>query len=126
MEWFKINATQKKSIAIFHPSLGISIREPYYGRVHFLNSNMTNDMTLSFLNASEADEGFYSCFLHTFPRGTWEKVIQVVSSGVTELQHNLCRWVRVAVREQELLAKCLFMKDMVCPQARIAVVGNHL
>ncbi|XP_037364314.1 CD226 antigen [Talpa occidentalis] len=81
VEWFKVNATQKESIAIFHPSYGISIREPYDGRVHFLNSTMTpNDMTLSFLNASDADVGFYSCFLHTFPRGTWEKVIQVVSS----------------------------------------------
>ncbi|XP_004684087.1 PREDICTED: CD226 antigen [Condylura cristata] len=85
MEWFKINATQKESVAIFHPSFGIHVREAYHGRVHFLNSNVTpSDMTLSFLNATEADMGLYSCLLHTFPRGSWEKVVQVVSPGSFE------------------------------------------
>ncbi|XP_012513043.1 PREDICTED: CD226 antigen [Propithecus coquereli] len=79
MEWFKINLMEREAIAIFSPTHGVIIREPYADRVSFLNSTMApNDITLSFHNASEADVGYYSCFLHTFPQGTWEKVIQVV------------------------------------------------
>ncbi|XP_008066054.1 CD226 antigen [Carlito syrichta] len=85
MEWFKVD-TVKTDIAIFHPSHGEIIRESYRDRVYFLNSTMApNDMTLSFHNASEADVGFYSCFLHTFPMGTWEKVIRVVQSDSFEI-----------------------------------------
>ncbi|XP_073069308.1 CD226 antigen isoform X1 [Manis javanica] len=81
MEWFKINTTEKESIAIFSPTYGVIIREPYAGRVDFLNATPPpNDMTLSFNNASDADVGFYSCSLHTFPHGPWEKVIRVVPS----------------------------------------------
>ncbi|XP_037662163.1 CD226 antigen isoform X2 [Choloepus didactylus] len=86
MEWFKINTTEKQSIAIFSPTLGVNIREPYADRVYFSNSTMaSNDMTLSFHNASEADVGFYSCFLHTFPSGFWKKVIRVVQSDSFEI-----------------------------------------
>ncbi|XP_045383473.1 CD226 antigen isoform X2 [Lemur catta] len=82
MEWFKINSMEKEPIAIFSPTHGVIIREPYADRVSFLNSTMApNDITLSFHNASEADVGYYSCFVHTFPQGTWEKVIQVVQPG---------------------------------------------
>ncbi|XP_058413269.1 CD226 antigen [Diceros bicornis minor] len=85
MEWFKINATEKESIVIFNPYYGVMIRKPYVDRVYFCNSTMTpNDMTLSFHNASAADVGFYSCFLHTFPHGPWEKVIRVVPSDSFE------------------------------------------
>lgn len=82
MEWLKINTTNRELIAIFSPTYGLSVKPPYTDRVYFLNSTMApNDMTLSFHNVSEADVGFYSCFLHTFPHGHWEKVIQVVASG---------------------------------------------
>ncbi|XP_004280048.1 CD226 antigen [Orcinus orca] len=81
MEWFKIKTLERESIAIFNPTYRVIIREPYVDRVYFSNSTTaSNDMTLSFHNASEVDVGFYSCFLHTFPHGTWEKVIQVVPS----------------------------------------------
>ncbi|EPY75130.1 hypothetical protein CB1_001792005 [Camelus ferus] len=83
MEWFKVNTQEKESIAILSPTYGAVVREPYAGRVYFSNSTLaSNDMTLSFRNASEADVGFYSCFLHTFPHGPWEKVIRVVPSGL--------------------------------------------
>ncbi|XP_006147288.1 CD226 antigen isoform X1 [Tupaia chinensis] len=86
MEWYKINGTDKDHIAIFSPSYGVIIRQPYDNRVCFLNSTMAlNDMTLSFHNTSEADVGFYSCLLHTFPHGTWQKVIQVVQSDSFEI-----------------------------------------
>uniref|UniRef100_A0AAA9TFJ2 CD226 molecule n=2 Tax=Bos TaxID=9903 RepID=A0AAA9TFJ2_BOVIN len=78
MEWFKIKM-ERESMAIFNPAFHGIIREAYTDRVYFSNHTMaSNDMTLSFHNASEADVGFYSCLLHTFPHGTWEKVIQVV------------------------------------------------
>ncbi|XP_004461572.1 CD226 antigen [Dasypus novemcinctus] len=81
MEWLKVNATEKESIAIFNPTYGTIIRTSYADRVYFPNLTMaSNDMTLSFYNASEADVGFYSCCLNTFPSGYWEKVIQVVQS----------------------------------------------
>ncbi|XP_032278686.1 CD226 antigen [Phoca vitulina] len=86
MEWLKINTTNRELIAIFSPTYGLSVRPPYTDRVYFLNSTMaSNDMTLSFHNVSEADVGFYSCFLHTFPHGHWEKVIQVVASDSFEI-----------------------------------------
>uniref|UniRef100_A0A8C4MZ56 CD226 molecule n=1 Tax=Equus asinus asinus TaxID=83772 RepID=A0A8C4MZ56_EQUAS len=86
MEWFKVNAMEKESLVIFNPTYGAIIRQPYADRVYFSNSTVTpNDMTLSFHNASEADVGFYSCFLHTFPHGPWEKVIQVVPPDSFEI-----------------------------------------
>ncbi|KAF0885366.1 CD226 antigen [Crocuta crocuta] len=86
MEWLKVNTTDRESIAIFNPTYGVIVRAPYADRVYFLNSTMApNDMTLTFHNASEADVGFYSCFLHTFPYGHWEKVIQVVASDDFEM-----------------------------------------
>uniref|UniRef100_A0A452QCP5 CD226 molecule n=1 Tax=Ursus americanus TaxID=9643 RepID=A0A452QCP5_URSAM len=86
MEWLKINTTNRELIAIFSPTYGLSVKPPYTDRVYFLNSTMVpNDMTLSFHNVSEADVGFYSCFLHTFPHGHWEKVIQVVASDRFEI-----------------------------------------
>ena len=80
-EWFKIK-TERESMAIFNPAYHGIIREAYIDRVYFSNHTMTShDMTLSFHNASEVDVGFYSCFLHTFPHGTWQKVIRVVPPG---------------------------------------------
>ncbi|XP_012860222.2 CD226 antigen [Echinops telfairi] len=81
MEWFRIQSVKKESMAIFNPTYGALIREPYENKLYFLNSTMTpNDMTLAFYNASEADLGFYSCFLYMFPSGPWEKVLRVVHS----------------------------------------------
>ncbi|XP_072676651.1 CD226 antigen isoform X1 [Canis lupus baileyi] len=86
MEWFKINTTSRELIAIFSPIYGGVVKQPYTYRVYLLNSTAApNDMTLYFHNASEADIGFYSCFLHTFPHGHWEKVIQVVASDSFEI-----------------------------------------
>lgn len=82
MEWFKINMMERESIAIFNPTYGVIVRKPYADRVYFSNlTNASNDMSLSFHNASEADIGFYSCSLHTFPHGPWKKMIRVVPSG---------------------------------------------
>ncbi|XP_069425256.1 CD226 antigen isoform X1 [Ovis canadensis] len=77
-EWFKIKK-ERESMAIFNPAYHGIVREAYIDRVYFSNHTMTShDLTLSFHNASEVDVGFYSCFLHTFPHGTWQKVIRVV------------------------------------------------
>ncbi|KAM9224481.1 CD226 antigen [Dugong dugon] len=85
MEWFKINTVKKESMAIFNPTYGGIIREPYANRVYFLNSTVaSNHMALSFYNASETDVGFYSCSLYTFPSGPWKKVIRVVQSDSFE------------------------------------------
>lgn len=82
MEWFKVDAMEKESIAIFHPNFGSIIRDPYVNRVYFLKSTSDpNDRMLAFHNASEADVGSYSCLLEIFPYGSWEKVIQVVPPG---------------------------------------------
>lgn len=86
MEWFKINTTDRESIAIFNPTYGVIVRTPFADRVYFLNSTTApNDLTLTFRNVSEADVGFYSCILHTFPHGHWQKVIQVVASDDFEI-----------------------------------------
>ncbi|XP_053427582.1 CD226 antigen isoform X2 [Nycticebus coucang] len=90
MEWFKVTSVEKEAIAIFSPTHGVVIRTPYADRVSFVNSSMApNDISLSFHNVSEADVGYYSCFLHTFPQGTWQKVIQVVQSDSFEIAEPL-------------------------------------
>ncbi|XP_054439867.1 CD226 antigen isoform X2 [Pteronotus mesoamericanus] len=81
IEWFRMDTAKKESIAIFHPDYGKVVRDPYVGRVDLLESPSARDYRiLSIRNASEADVGFYSCLLDTFPHGSWEKVIQVVPS----------------------------------------------
>ncbi|KAK2094244.1 hypothetical protein P7K49_027982 [Saguinus oedipus] len=81
-EWFKIG-TEKDSIAIYSPTHGVVIRKPYAEKVYFLNSAMaSNNLTLFFRNASEDDVGYYSCSLYAYPEGSWQKVIQVVQSGL--------------------------------------------
>lgn len=83
MEWFKVGAAEKESMAIFNPTYGMVIRTPYAGKVSFLNATADLDDTtlLSFRNASEADVGLYSCVLESFPQGAWEKTVRVVPSG---------------------------------------------
>lgn len=111
MEWFKISATKEVSIAIFSPTYGTVIREPYVGRVHFLNSTMAlNDLTLSVHNASEADIGFYSCLLDTFPHGPWKKVVQVVPPDNFEVNVSSNRYVVSAPGEDITLTCELQMK----------------
>ncbi|KAM9677098.1 CD226 antigen isoform 1-T2 [Dama dama] len=84
IEWFKIKM-ERESMAIFNPMFRGIIRKAYTDRVYFSNHTAaSNDMTLTFYNASEADVGFYSCFLHTFPFGAWEKLIRVVPSDSFE------------------------------------------
>ncbi|XP_037001412.2 CD226 antigen isoform X2 [Artibeus jamaicensis] len=133
MEWFRLDATKKESIAIFHPDYGEVIRESYAGRVDLVKSpSKLNDRVLSIRNASEADVGFYSCRLDTFPYGSWEKVIQVVpadrfetavspnSHVVSETGENVTltyefqtnssmqqvTWEKVQPRQIDLLTRC--------------------
>ncbi|XP_013366789.1 PREDICTED: CD226 antigen isoform X2 [Chinchilla lanigera] len=86
-EWFKTVGEQKQSMAIFNPDHGVAIRKPYENKVHFLNSTKARkDVTLSFHNASDTDVGSYSCLIHTFPSGPWEKTVQVVQTDSFEIQ----------------------------------------
>ncbi|KAM4840926.1 CD226 antigen isoform 2-T4 [Thomomys bottae] len=81
VEWLKDSGQTKEHIATFNPSLGLGIMKPYTNRVFIRNSTEApNVITLNFNNASEADTGFYTCRLNTFPRGSMEKVIQVVKT----------------------------------------------
>ncbi|KAM5305277.1 CD226 antigen isoform 2-T2 [Glossophaga mutica] len=133
IEWFRLDTTKKESIAIFHPDYGEEIRAPYVGRVDLVKSpSAPTYRVLSIRNASEADVGFYSCLLDTFPYGSWEKVIQVVPSdrfeeamspnsyvvsetgkNVTltyELQMNgsmqQVTWEKIQSRQIDLLTRC--------------------
>ncbi|XP_045043966.1 CD226 antigen isoform X1 [Desmodus rotundus] len=133
IEWFRVDTTKRESIAIFHPDYGEVIREPYVGRVDLVKSpSALNYRVLAIRNASEADVGFYSCLLDTFPHGSWEKVIQVVPSdhfetavspnshvvsgtgeNVTltyELQTNRSMqqvtWEKIQARQIDLLTRC--------------------
>ncbi|XP_021097820.1 CD226 antigen isoform X2 [Heterocephalus glaber] len=88
-EWFKIVGKQKQSMAIFHPTYGVIIRTSYKNKLHFVNSTTSlKDVTLSFNNASKADVGLYSCLLHIFPHGSWEKMIEVVQSDSFEIAES--------------------------------------
>ncbi|XP_006892826.1 PREDICTED: CD226 antigen [Elephantulus edwardii] len=82
-EWFKISSStsDRESMVIFRPLFGTIVRESYVGRIYFLNSTSNpKDMTLAFYNATEVDVGLYICLLHTFPSGSWEKMLEVVQT----------------------------------------------
>ncbi|XP_035866047.1 CD226 antigen isoform X1 [Phyllostomus discolor] len=133
VEWFRLDGTRKESIAIFHPDYGEAIRQPYAGRVELVESpSAPNYRVLSIRNASEADVGFYSCLLDTFPHGSWEKVIQVVppdrfetavspnSQVISETGKNITltyvlqrngsmqqvTWEKIQPRQIDLLTRC--------------------
>ncbi|XP_075777156.1 CD226 antigen isoform X2 [Pelodiscus sinensis] len=78
MSWVKSIATDKETIAVFHPRYGVYIQDQYKDRVRFINAS-SKGKSLNFIKTTEADMGFYFCSI-TFADGIWEKVIQVIPS----------------------------------------------
>lgn len=80
MSWRKENGTQKENVVVFKLPSDLHIESKYKDRVHVVN-HTTNNKSLIFNNATEADVGLYRCSFQVFPDGNWEKRIQVVRPG---------------------------------------------
>uniref|UniRef100_A0A8C0G8B9 CD226 molecule n=1 Tax=Chelonoidis abingdonii TaxID=106734 RepID=A0A8C0G8B9_CHEAB len=76
MSWVKSIVAGKEVIAVSHPLYGVHIEDKYKDRIRFINAS-SRDKSLNFMKTTEADTGLYLCSI-TFPKGVWEKVVQVI------------------------------------------------
>ncbi|XP_014350520.1 nectin cell adhesion molecule 1b [Latimeria chalumnae] len=74
--WQKANNGSKKNVAIFHPSMGVSVLPAYKDRVEFRKPSLT-DATIKMSNLELEDEGAYICEFATFPTGNRENQVNL-------------------------------------------------
>ncbi|XP_067826952.1 nectin cell adhesion molecule 1b isoform X2 [Heptranchias perlo] len=74
--WQKATNGSKQNIAIFHPSMGVSVLPPYQDRVSFKNPSL-DDATIQLTNLELLDEGVYICEFATFPTGNRESQVNL-------------------------------------------------
>ncbi|XP_059812932.1 nectin cell adhesion molecule 1b isoform X2 [Hypanus sabinus] len=74
--WQKATNGSKQNIAIFHPSMGVSVLPPYQDRVSFQNPSL-NDATIELSRLELMDEGVYICEFATFPTGNRESQVNL-------------------------------------------------
>ncbi|XP_072886008.1 nectin-1-like isoform X3 [Hemitrygon akajei] len=74
--WQKATNGSKQNIAIFHPSMGVSVLPPYQDRVSFQNPSL-NDATIELSGLELMDEGVYICEFATFPTGNRESQVNL-------------------------------------------------
>ncbi|KAM5131907.1 nectin-1 [Mantella aurantiaca] len=74
--WQKSTNGSKQNVAIFNPSMGVSILPPYKGRVLFQNPSI-RDGTLQINQLQLGDEGAYICEFATFPTGNRESQLNL-------------------------------------------------
>ncbi|XP_062894191.1 nectin cell adhesion molecule 1b isoform X2 [Mobula hypostoma] len=74
--WQKATNGSKQNIAIFHPSMGVSVLPPYQDRVSFQNRSL-NDATIELSRLELMDEGVYICEFATFPTGNRESQVNL-------------------------------------------------
>ncbi|XP_069750797.1 nectin cell adhesion molecule 1b isoform X6 [Narcine bancroftii] len=74
--WQKATNGSKQNIAIFHPSMGVSVLPPYQDRVSFKKPSL-NDATIELSRLELVDEGVYICEFATFPTGNRENQVNL-------------------------------------------------
>ncbi|XP_051895728.1 nectin cell adhesion molecule 1b isoform X2 [Pristis pectinata] len=74
--WQKATNGSKQNIAIFHPSMGVSVLPPYQDRVSFKKPSL-NDATIELSRLELMDEGVYICEFATFPTGNRESQVNL-------------------------------------------------
>uniref|UniRef100_UPI00398F19F1 nectin 1b isoform X5 n=1 Tax=Pristiophorus japonicus TaxID=55135 RepID=UPI00398F19F1 len=74
--WQKANNGSKQNIAIFHPTMGVSVLAPYKDRVSFKKPSL-DDATIELSGLELQDEGVYICEFATFPTGNRESQVNL-------------------------------------------------
>ncbi|XP_018414952.1 PREDICTED: nectin-1-like [Nanorana parkeri] len=74
--WQKSTNGSKQNVAIYNPSMGVSILSPYKERVVFLSPS-TRDGTIQIRQLQLGDEGAYICEFATFPTGNRESQLNL-------------------------------------------------
>ncbi|XP_072449560.1 nectin 1b isoform X3 [Chiloscyllium punctatum] len=74
--WQKATNGSKQNIAIFHPTMGVSVLPPHKGRVSFKKPSL-DDATIQLFNLELSDEGVYICEFATFPTGNRESQVNL-------------------------------------------------
>uniref|UniRef100_A0A2K5WR10 Nectin-1 n=1 Tax=Macaca fascicularis TaxID=9541 RepID=A0A2K5WR10_MACFA len=77
--WQKITQAtngSKQNVAIYNPSMGVSVLAPYRERVEFLRPSFT-DGTIRLSRLELEDEGVYICEFATFPTGNRESQLNL-------------------------------------------------
>ncbi|XP_038635696.1 nectin cell adhesion molecule 1b isoform X3 [Scyliorhinus canicula] len=74
--WQKATNGSKQNIAIFHPSMGVSVLPPYKARVSFKKPSL-DDATIKLSSLELLDEGVYICEFATFPTGNRESQVNL-------------------------------------------------
>ncbi|XP_078055230.1 nectin 1b [Mustelus asterias] len=74
--WQKATNGSKQNIAIFHPTMGLSVLPPYEKRVSFKKPSL-DDATIKLSSLELLDEGVYICEFATFPTGNRESQVNL-------------------------------------------------
>nr|XP_033775090.1 nectin-1 [Geotrypetes seraphini] len=74
--WQKATNGSKQNVAIFNPTMGLSILPPYKDRVVFQNPSFS-DGTIQLSRIQLQDEGLYICEFATFPQGNRESQLNL-------------------------------------------------
>ncbi|XP_075460257.1 nectin-1 isoform X3 [Ascaphus truei] len=74
--WQKSTNGSKQNVAIYNPSMGVSILPPYKERVVFQNPSF-RDGTIQLTRLQLEDEGAYICEFATFPTGNRESQLNL-------------------------------------------------
>ncbi|KAM4704120.1 nectin-1 isoform 3-T3 [Rhinophrynus dorsalis] len=74
--WQKSTNGSKQNVAIYNPSMGLSILPPYKERVTFQSPSF-RDGTIKLSNLQLEDEGAYICEFATFPSGNRESQLNL-------------------------------------------------
>ncbi|XP_069076000.1 CD226 antigen isoform X2 [Pleurodeles waltl] len=83
--WAKNSGLVKESIAVFNTRHGVHVPEIYKDRIGFAKTDKdSKDKSLLFSDTLFSDLGTYTCSVHTFPEGIWEKTIQVIQADHLE------------------------------------------
>lgn len=78
--WQKSTNGSKQNVAIYNPSMGVSVLAPYRERVEFLRPSFT-DGTIRLSRLELEDEGVYICEFATFPTGNRESQLNLTVMG---------------------------------------------
>lgn len=74
--WQKASNGSKQNMAIYNPTMGVSVLPPYEKRVEFLRPSFI-DGTIRLSHLELEDEGMYICEFATFPTGNRESQLNL-------------------------------------------------
>lgn len=78
--WQKATNGTKQNMAIYNPTMGVSVLPPYEKRVEFLRPSFI-DGTIRLSHLELEDEGMYICEFATFPTGNRESQLNLTVMG---------------------------------------------